>query len=200
MTSIKIKKRRRRVFFHGLQIQLIVTILGLVFGISLILLISLFIIIKSNLTDLAVPGELIEEALNNSIWPVAAIGIVLFIGSSWSIVMITLKIYGPLYRLRNYIKKMSKGEITDELEFRKGDAIEGLQEIYNDLRSSLGKTLHYDYGAMVKVFSELQDILDNMYKKKSYDQKLYEALQNVCSKLAKALDITSDAIESERSQ
>lgn len=200
MTSIKIKKRRRRVFFHGLQIQLIVTILGLVFGISLILLISLFIIIKSNLTDLAVPGELIEEALNNSIWPVAAIGIVLFIGSSWSIVMITLKIYGPLYRLRNYIKKMSKGEITDELEFRKGDAIEGLQEIYNDLRSSLGKTLHYDYGAMVKVFSELQDILDNMYKKKSYDKKLYEALQNVCSKLAKALDITSDAIESERSQ
>lgn len=197
---MEIKNRRRKVFFHGLQIQLIITILGLVLGISLILLISLFIIIKSNLTDLAIPEELIQEALHNSIWPVAVIGIVLFIGSSWSIVMITLKIYGPLYRLRNYIKKMSNGEITDEIEFRKGDAIEGLQEIYNDLRHSLGKTLNYDYGAMVKIFSELQDILDNMYKKKNYEQKLYESLQNVCSKLAKALDITSDAIESEKIQ
>jgi len=197
---MEIKNRRKKIFIHGLQIQLIVTILGLVFGISLILLISLFVIIKSNLTELSIPEELIAEAMNNSIWPVAVIGIVLFIGSAWSIVIITLKIYGPLYRLRNYIGEMSKGEITDELEFRKGDAIEGLQEIYNDLRYSLGKTLTYDYDAMVKVFSELQDILDNMYKKKNYDQPLYESLQSVCGKLAKALDITSDIIASEKKQ
>ncbi|MGB3340168.1 MAG: hypothetical protein WBB37_01650 [bacterium] len=197
---MEIKNRRRKIIIHGLQIQLILTILGLVFGISLTLLISLFVIIKSNLADLPVPEELIQEAMHNSIWPIAVIGIVLFIGSGWSIVMITLKIYGPLYRLRNYIGKMSRGEFTDELEFRKGDAIEGLQEIYNDLRYSLGKTLNYDYGTMVKIFSELQNILDNMYKKKNYDQQLYESLQNVCGKLAKALDITSDAIASEKNQ
>jgi signal transduction histidine kinase len=197
---MEIKNRRRKIIIHGLQIQLILTILGLVFGISLILLISLFVIVKSNLADLSVPEELIQKAMQNSMWPVAVIAIVLFIGSGWSIVMITLKIYGPLYRLRNYIGEMSKGKFTDELEFRKGDAIEGLQEIYNDLRYSLGKTLNYDYGAMVKIFSELQEILDNMYKTKNYDQQLYESLQNVCAKLAKALDITSDAIASEKNQ
>jgi vacuolar-type H+-ATPase subunit E/Vma4 len=60
--------------------------------------------------------------------------------------------------------------------------------------------MNYDYGAMVKIFSELQEILDNVYKTKNYDQKLYESLQNVCDKLAKALDITSDAIASEKNQ
>jgi hypothetical protein len=36
-----------------------------------------------------------------------------------------------------------------------------------------------------------------MYEKKTYNHQLYDSLQEVCSKLAKALDITSEAIESE---
>lgn len=191
------KNRRRKIIIHSLQAQLIVAILGLVFGISLILLVSLYLILKNNLANLPIAEELIQEAMRASIWPVVIIGIVLFIGSGWSIILITLKIYGPLYRLRKYIKKISTGEITPELEFRKGDAINGLQEIYNDLRQSMKRTLHYDYGAMVKIFSELQDILDKMYEKKTYNHQLYDSLQEVCSKLAKALDITSEAIESE---
>lgn len=192
-----IRNRRRKIIIHSLQAQLIVAILGLVFGISLILLVSLYLILKNNLANLPIAEELIQEAMRASIWPVVIIGIVLFIGSGWSIILITLKIYGPLYRLRKYIKKISTGEITPELEFRKGDAINGLQEIYNDLRQSMTRTLHYDYGAMVKIFSELQDILDKMYEKKTYNHQLYDSLQEVCSKLAKALDITSEAIESE---
>jgi len=191
------RNRRRKIIIHGLQAQLIVAILGLVFGISLILLVSLYLILKNNLANLPIAEELIQEAMRASIWPVVIIGIVLLIGSGWSITLITLKIYGPLYRLRKYIKKISNGEITAELEFRRGDAINGLQEIYNDLRQSMKKTLHYDYGAMVKIFSELQDILDKMYEKKTYNHELYNSLQEVCSKLAKALDITSEAIESE---
>lgn len=192
-----IRNRRRKIIIHSLQAQLIVAILGLVFGISLILLVSLYLILKNNLANLPIAEELLQEAMRASIWPVVIIGIVLFIGSGWSIILITLKIYGPLYRLRKYIKKISTGEITPELEFRKGDAINGLQEIYNDLRQSMKRTLHYDYGAMVKIFSELQDILDKMYEKKTYNHQLYDSLQEVCSKLAKALDITSEAIESE---
>lgn len=191
------RNRRKKIIIHGLQAQLIVAILGLVFGISLILLVSLYLILKNNLANLPIAEELIQEAMRASIWPVVIIGIVLLLGSGWSIILITLKIYGPLYRLRKYIKKISDGEITEELEFRRGDAINGLQEIYNDLRQSMKKTLHYDYGAMVKIFSELQDILDKMYEKKTYNHELYNSLQEVCSKLAKALDITSEAIESE---
>lgn len=192
-----IRNRRRKIIIHSLQAQLIVAILGLVFGISLILLVSLYLILKNNLANLPIAEELIQEAMRASIWPVVIIGIVLLIGSGWSIILITLKIYGPLYRLRKYIKQISEGEISPELEFRRGDAINGLQEIYNDLRQSMKKTLHYDYGAMVKIFSELQDILDKMYEKKTYNHELYNSLQEVCSKLAKALDITSEAIESE---
>ena len=192
-----IRNRRIKIIIHSLQAQLIVAILGLVFGISLILLVSLYLILKNNLANLPIAEELIQEAMRASIWPVVIIGIVLLIGSGWSIILITLKIYGPLYRLRKYIKQISEGEISPELEFRRGDAINGLQEIYNDLRQSMEKTLHYDYGAMVKIFSDLQHILDKMYEKKIYNHQLYDSLQEVCSKLAKALDITSEAIESE---
>lgn len=194
-----IKNRRKKIIIHSLQIQLIIAIFGLIVSISVILVTSLFLIFKNNIFEASITEEIAKQIVSNSILPVVIIGIVLFIMSLWTIIMITHKIYGPLHRLRTYIKKLSDGEIPDALEFRKGDAIDGLREIYNDLRLSLEKILHYDYGAMVKIFSELQDILDKMYKKKTYDHQLYDSLQKVCSKLAKALDITSEVIESEKS-
>jgi hypothetical protein len=145
------KNRRRKIILHNLQIQLIIALMGLVISISSILVISLFLIFKNNVSSA-------------------------------------------------YIKKMSNGETTDDLQFRKGDAVDGLKEIYNDLRQSFEKTLHYDYEEMVKIFSELQDILDKVYNKKIQDRQLYNSLQGACDKLAKALDITSETIETDKEE
>ncbi|MCK4672775.1 hypothetical protein KAT67_02200, partial [candidate division WOR-3 bacterium] len=179
---------------------LIIALMGLVISISSILVISLFLIFKNNVSTLSVSEELIKQVLSDSIWPVIAIALILFIISMWAIVLITHKIYGPLHRLCAYIKKMSNGETTDDLQFRKGDAVDGLKEIYNDLRQSFEKTLHYDYEEMVKIFSELQDILDKVYNKKIQDRQLYNSLQSACDKLAKALDITSETIETDKKE
>ncbi len=194
------KNRRRKIILHNLQIQLIIALMGLVISISSILVISLFLIFKNNVSTLSVSEELIKQVLSDSIWPVIAIALILFIISMWAIVLITHKIYGPLHRLCAYIKKMSNGETTDDLQFRKGDAVDGLKEIYNDLRQSFEKTLHYDYEEMVKIFSELQDILDKVYNKKIQDRQLYNSLQDACDKLAKALDITSETIETDKEE
>lgn len=194
------KNRRRKIILHNLQIQLIIALMGLVISISSILVISLFLIFKNNVSTLSVSEELIKQVLSDSIWPVVAIALILFIISMWAIVLITHKIYGPLHRLCAYIKKMSNGETTDDLQFRKGDAVDGLKEIYNDLRQSFEKTLHYDYEEMVKIFSELQDILDKVYNKKIQDRQLYNSLQSACDKLAKALDITSETIETDKEE
>ena len=194
------KNRRRKIILHNLQIQLIIALMGLVISISSILVISLFLIFKNNVSTLSVSEELIKQVLSDSIWPVIAIALILFIISMWAIVLITHKIYGPLHRLCAYIKKMSNGETTDDLQFRKGDAVDGLKEIYNDLRQSFEKTLHYDYEEMVKIFSELQDILDKVYNKKIQDRQLYNSLQDACDKLAKALDITSEPIETDKEE
>ncbi|NOR16140.1 hypothetical protein GQ543_00295 [candidate division WOR-3 bacterium] len=194
------KNRRRKIILHNLQIQLIIALMGLVISISSILVISLFLIFKNNVSTLSVSEELIKQVLSDSIWPVIAIALILFIISMWAIVLITHKIYGPLHRLCAYIKKMSNGETTDDLQFRKGDAVDGLKEIYNDLRQSFEKTLHYDYEEMVKIFSELQDILDKVYNKKIQDRQLYNFLQDACDKLAKALDITSETIETDKEE
>jgi|GEM_PF-889712 len=194
------KNRRKKLILHNLQMRLIIALMGLVISISAILVISLFLIFKNNVSTLSVSEELIKQVLSDSIWPVTAIALILFIISMWAIVLITHKIYGPLYRLCAYIKKMSNGETTDDLQFRKGDAVDDLKEIYNDLRQSFEKTLHYNYEEMVKIFSELQDILDKVYNKKIQDRQLYNALQSACDKLAKALDITSETIETDKEE
>jgi len=194
------KNRRKKLILHNLQMRLIIALMGLVISISAILVISLFLIFKNNVSTLSVSEELIKQVLSDSIWPVTAIALILFIISMWAIVLITHKIYGPLHRLCAYIKKMSNGETTDDLQFRKGDAVDDLKEIYNDLRQSFEKTLHYNYEEMVKIFSELQDILDKVYNKKIQDRQLYNALQSACDKLAKALDITSETIETDKEE
>lgn len=193
-----LKNRRKKLILHNLQIRLIIALMGSIISVSTILVISLFLILKNNISSLPVSEELIRRVLSDSILPVIAIAIILFIISMWAIVLITHKIYGPLHRLCVYIKKMGEGEMVYDLKFRKGDAVEDLKEIYNDLRQSFEKTLHYDYAEMVKIFSELQDILDKVYNKKIQDRQLYNALQSACDKLAKALDITSETIETDK--
>lgn len=189
--------RRKKVILHGIQVKLIVALVGIVAAVAIVLVAESFILIKNNAFELNIPSHLINSLLTQSLWPVAITGIVLLIVSLWALVLATHKIYGPLYRLRVYIKKLCDGEPTDELRFRKGDAMHGLREIYNDLRKSLEKTLHYDYEEMVKVFSELQHILDKVYAKEIKKEELSDSLQQICDRLAKALDKTSETIAKE---
>ncbi|KPK72216.1 hypothetical protein AMJ87_05435 [candidate division WOR_3 bacterium SM23_60] len=189
--------RRKRVILHGIQVKLIVALLGIVAAVAIVLVGESFIILRNNAFAQKVPPELIDSLTRQSLWPVVITGIVLLIASLWALILATHKIYGPLYRLRVYIKKLCDGEPTDELRFRRGDAMHGLKEIYNDLRKSLEKTLHYDYGEMVEVFSELQQILDKVYANELKEKELSDSLQHICDRLAKALDKTSEAIEKE---
>lgn len=189
--------RRKKVILHGIQVKLIIALLGIVAAVAIVLVAESFIIIKNNASEMNIPSHLINSLLKQSLWPVIVTGVILLAVSLWALVLATHKIYGPLYRLRVYIKKLCEGEPTDELRFRKGDAMHGLKEIYNDLRKSLEKTLHYDYEEMVKVFSELQHILDRVYTKEVKEKELSDSLQQICDRLAKALDKTSEAIEKE---
>jgi uncharacterized membrane protein YccC len=191
------KNRRRKFILHGLQVRLIIIMTILTVGISAILVISLYLITSHNLLVLPIPEVQARQVLSDSIWPVIMIAIVLFVINTWTIVIITHRVYGPLYRLTEYIKKLVRGEKTNTIKFRKDDAVHGLQEVYNDLRDTLGKTLHYNYQEMITIFYELENILDKMYNKKIHDRELYNTLQEVCHKIAKALDITSEAIDTD---
>lgn len=189
--------RRRKVILHNLQVKLIVALLGITAAVAIVLVAESFMILKNNASEMNISPHAIDSLIKQSVWPVIITGIVLLVVSLWALILTTHKIYGPLYRLRVYIKKLSEGEPTGELRFRKGDAIHGLKEIYMDLRKSLDKTLHYDYEEMVRVFSELQQILDKVYTKQIKEKELSDLLQDICNRLAKALDKTSEAIEKE---
>ncbi len=186
--------RRKQFVLHGLQRTLIITIMGIIIAISASLVVLSFLLFHYYSTGFIAPENQMFP-LTASIWPIVITAVVLYGVCVWVLIIITHRIYGPLYRLTTYIKKLVNGDMTDEIVFRKDDAITGLKEIYNDLRTSLEKTLHYNYTEMVHIFSELENILDNIYHKKIKDRELYDSLQECCSKLARALDITSEAIE-----
>jgi sensor histidine kinase YesM len=191
------RKRRKQFVLHGLQRNLIITIMGIIIAISAALVILSFLLYHYNSIGFISP-EYRAYPLSASVWPVVIVAIVFYILCLWVLIVITHRIYGPLYRLTTYIKKLINGNTTEEITFRKDDAITGLKDIYNDLRSSLEKTLHYNYTEMVHIFSQLENILDQIYNKKIKDRELYDSLQECCSKLARALDITSEAIEKEK--
>lgn len=190
--------RRRKFIIHNLQVTLIVTLVGLIVGVSLVLVITLFLSFKNSIVELAISPETIDQLLSDSLRTIVIIAVILYFASLWALIMITHKIYGPLYRFTLYIKKLSEGHKTTDLVFRRGDAIVGLREIYNELRRSLERALYYDYREMVKVFSQLEDILDKLYGKKIEHEELYDSLEDLCQRIAKALDVTSGVIETQK--
>ena len=193
----KPRNRRRTLFITDLQTKFTIALMGLIVGISLILVTTLALLFKGKLTFFWMTDEIIKQIMFDSILPVAIIGIILFSLSLWAVILISHKIYGPLYRFNMYLKKLTSGQEAGELKFRTGDAMDGLKEVYNEIRKNLESTLHYNYEEMVDIFSKLQNILDKLHDKKIEHKELYNSLQNVCSRIAHALDITSDAIEPE---
>lgn len=190
--------RRRKFIIHNLQVTLIVTLVGLIVGVSLVMVITLFLSFKNNIAGLPVPPEMVDQLLSDSLRAIVIVAVILYFASLWALIMITHKIYGPLYRFTIYIKKLSEGHKTNDLVFRRGDAIVGLREIYNELRRSLERALYYDYREMVKIFSQLEDILDKIYGKQIEHQELYDSLEGLCQRIAKALDVTSGVIETQK--
>jgi methyl-accepting chemotaxis protein len=171
---------------------------GLIIGVSGVLVISLYLSFKNSIAGLPISQEIANQLLADSMHTIVIVAVIMYFASLWALIMITHKIYGPLYRFTQYIKKLSEGQKTNDLVFRRGDAIVGLKEIYNELRRSLERALFYDYKEMVKVFSQLEDILDKLYDKQIEHQELYSSLEGLCKRIAKALDVTSGVIQAEK--
>jgi methyl-accepting chemotaxis protein len=186
--------RRRVRIINEYQYRMILTMIFLIILISGILLGVLFLLIRHNIAVLPQPlpdaTNLFQRLLYQPFLIVVIIAMIIFIVSFWVLIVITHRIYGPIYRLGKFIKALSKGEKTGELRFRKGDAVDHMADLYNELYESLKKTLHYNYNELITVFSDLEDILDQVYKHKIDDTHLFNNLQALCNRIAKALDLT----------
>lgn len=183
------KNNRRKIFIvSNLQYRMLFHTLGLVIGVSIVLVIAFIFIFGADRT-------FTQRGYSVFRWIIFIIlAIILYLISYMTILKLSNRIYGPLYRLSTYLKKLSEGIETGEIKFRKDDVIDSIQEIYNNLCKSLSKTLHYDYNEIINTFSQLEDILDRIHHKNIAEEELYRSLENICSRLAKALDITTNVI------
>jgi hypothetical protein len=182
-------ERRKNLIVNRLQYRLVLYSFGLVVGVSIVLLIAFIIIFG--------PKEIFpsNKCLAFSVSIFVILQVLLYYFSYITLLKLSNRIYGPLYRLSIYLKKLSEGIETGEIRFRKDDIIDDVQKIYNELCHSLTKTLHYDYNELVNTFSQLEDILDHLHKDDISKEELYKSLENICARLAKALDLTTDIIQ-----
>jgi len=174
-------------FVSRVQYRLIISVMALLIIISTITAIASLVILKNNIAGIMTPTQ--------SVVVFTVITLILYLISLWLMIIWSNRIYGPIYRLGQYIQRLSKGEKTGEIKFRKGDTLDGLTELYNKLCQSVEKNLTYDYKEFAKIFTELENILDRLYNKNISERELYDSLQHTCNRIAKALDITSEVIK-----
>lgn len=129
---MKIKWRRKKFIISKTQWNMILALMGLIVGVAGALVILTFVVVRKYAALLPITPEVGNQLIAKSALPVAIIAIVLCGLSFWAVVLISHKVYGPLYRCGKYIEELSKGEKPDELKFRKDDAVRNLKEIYND--------------------------------------------------------------------
>lgn len=192
------ENRRRIRIINQHQYQFIIWMLLLIIGVTLVFGFAIIFLINQAIASLPHP---IPEDINlkhslifKSLPVIIIIALFLYIITFWLLIIITHKIYGPIFRLGKFMRSLSHGEKTGELAFRKGDAVDHLSDIYNELYASLQKTLHYDYHTLVRIFSEMEDLLDQVYNNKYENGEIFNSLQNICNRIAKALDITMTRI------
>ncbi|MGB9720899.1 MAG: hypothetical protein ACPL28_05400 [bacterium] len=180
--------RRKNLVVNRLQYRMLIHSLGMVIGVSIVL-VAIFVLIFGTERIFAT-GTCYFVRIAVFI----VIALILYYISYITILRLSNRIYGPLHRLSYYLKQLSEGIETGEIKFRKNDIVDGIQDIYNELCHSLTKTLHYDYNELVNTFSQLEDILDKIHNKSINDEDLYVSLENICSRLASALDLTTSAL------
>lgn len=80
-----------------------------------------------------------KELIVTSFKPLIIIIPAIFLILAAIVIFISHKIAGPLYRLKMYMDKVSKGDLSVKLKFRDHDEIHDVAESFNDMVESLKK-------------------------------------------------------------
>lgn len=108
---------------------MILSVMGLIAGVAGALVVLTFVVVRKYASLLPITPEVGNQLIAKSVFPVIIIVIILFILSFWAVLLISHKIYGPLYRCGKYIEQLIGGEKAGNLKFRKDDAVSELKNI-----------------------------------------------------------------------
>jgi len=83
-------------------------------------------------TEFIMPGLILSTLFSVVLVSIATIGIVLFVSH---------RIAGPLYKVEASLERMANGDMGFDIDFRKGDEVRKLAEIFNATSQSLSKMI-----------------------------------------------------------
>jgi signal peptidase II len=137
-----IHKRRIRIISPRLQLKLTLTFVGL----TLLALMLQFIVFLKTMTSIAVSLPSDHDVLMDAVPEVlvqsllltfcVVLPLVFLVG-----VLLTFRIAGPVYRFEAYLKQILRGENPGECKLRKGDQLNELCDLINQVTLPLREKL-----------------------------------------------------------
>ena len=188
-------KFKRTRYFIDKQLQtkyIVLTIMMLMLYTLLFVVILLFpyIVALSSDAPLAEQTEAAKTllVLHGSIWP--ALGVVILIMSALSI-FITHKMAGPVYRFKQTLAEITRGNLDVSIKLREKDDLKDLAEEFNMVISELRgvvTNLRGDYETMSSCINDLENQIKNNQIDNEAGRALIEKIQTRRENIAQTLD------------
>ena len=119
--------------------------------------------------------------LHHRFWPAVLLLVVLLGLHS---VVILHRIFGPLYRLRNFLEQVSKGDFSQTLHFRKHDYLEKEQVSVNQMIQSVGTLIDDIKSSHEFLENDLKAAIDESSKEEADLKKVKNKLKEIGEKQA----------------
>ena len=139
-----IYKMRKKIVVSKLQLSFIIATFGLIVGVSLTLIASVYFNVRYYLYSLPIAESIVKQISHDMILVIVAVASIIFIVSIFAVLIMSNKIYGPLWRFNQTLNKLAKGEEVEGFQIRKGDAIEGISQIPKIASLYANKTQQFD--------------------------------------------------------
>ncbi|MCZ6597744.1 MAG: hypothetical protein O7B99_08915 [Planctomycetota bacterium] len=130
-------KRQIKIIKAGLQLKLVATFVGLS-ALSSLLMTLLLGFRLTNLSGEMPSGQYLIEALPRVIFEILLISFGLILPLTFAVgVLATHRIAGPVHHFETYLRRVSQGQATGPCKIRKGDELQELCAIINEVTRTL---------------------------------------------------------------
>jgi hypothetical protein len=120
---------RKKFVVSKKQLSFIIASVGLIVGVSLTLAVMVYFNFQHYLKSLAIAEGVVKQISHDMRLVIIAVASIIFTICFFAILVMSNKIYGPLWRVNQVLKRFADGGQVDSFQIRKGDAIDEIPQI-----------------------------------------------------------------------
>lgn len=129
------------------------------------------LVVKST-ADYLLPGLLFASVI---------VGLVTAVAAALTVLFMTHRVAGPMYRFERYAQKVGAGELSSNLKIRKKDQLQNMVGVFNKMTHDLSMGLL----KVLEVSEKLDNLIDRLSDTSNNEMLLKEDIKKVVSELKK---------------